>query len=345
MHPAADADGAPRHPAAGRRHAARVAAARPGGPAPVRGQLVLERAAAGRRADRSELERVRERAAQPGRRVRHLDQHRSLQRAGLHGAGRRADGARRPRQLRPAAPAGLRAGPDPRGCAARRGQRRADGRVAARDGHDVGVLARVQAARHVARRLGRADDERLRQRRLLQRPGELGRDRHQPAAARRPDADRRAPVGHDRPRARDRGAGDDRGRLLLAGAAQRRHLPQQPRAARGHPLPDRSGVRPLDRADVAARADHGRRRAALRDRHPRHRRQRRVLRGGPDADRLGSLRRPGRDLRGRLARAGARAVPVGPPRGAADAAQHRRLYERINGARARWSSATAARRS
>ena len=53
-------------------------------------------------------------------------------------------------------------------------------------------------------------------------PARVGRHRHEPAAARRPDAPRRARGRPDRPRARDRAARDPGGRLLVARAAHRR---------------------------------------------------------------------------------------------------------------------------
>ena len=81
-----------------------------------------------------------------------------------------------------------------------------------------GARARLSDGWHA--RLRRPDHERLGEPGPLPRdhdgvralPGasSVGRHRHEPAAARRPDADRRARGGPDRPRARDRAAGDPR---------------------------------------------------------------------------------------------------------------------------------------
>jgi hypothetical protein len=338
-------DRASRHPVARRRlrqRARTAAAARR--PAPVRAHIALERAAARRRAARPAVDRVRRGPAQPGLAVRGVDQHRPLQHAGLHGARRPADDARRARRVRPRAPAGLRRRSDPERRDARGGQRRADGRVAALDRHDVGVLARVPAARHVARELGRTDHRRLDERGLLQL--ELGRDRDEPARPRRPDAHRRAAVRDDRPRARDGDPGRSGARVRVAGAAHRRDGRQHDRDPGGHALPDRPVAGPQHAADGAGRARDGAGRAALRDRRARPRRQRRVLRRGPHADRLESLHGARWPLRRPLAGAAAGAVPVGPPRGAAQRRAHRVVrHGPSSGASRRCSSATFPRRS
>ena len=88
----------------------------------------------------------------------------------------------------------------------------------------------VEGGRRLARGLGREDDERLQQPRLLHGARRTGDRRHEPAAARRTDPARRARGRAHRPRAR---AGDpgDRARDVFSWPAQRtRRHPRRPNA-------------------------------------------------------------------------------------------------------------------
>ncbi len=154
-----------------------------------------------------------------GQQVRDMGQYLQLQFPGLHRAEGAAHHARDARHHRSCPAVRLHRRAAARRCCAGRRRRPAPHGLSTHDGHAVGVLAHVAPTRRMACSVGREDEERLEQPRILPEP--LRRHRHKLAVTRRPHANHRARGAQDRSRAGDRRAGRSRWEVRVAGTANR----------------------------------------------------------------------------------------------------------------------------